>query len=491
MNPATGDLVGEVPVASPQDVALAVRRARAAQPGWAALPFRRRAAVVHRFHDRLLRHRDELLDTIQRETGKARRDAFGELVAVASTARHYVAHGAGYLRERKRAGAVPVVTSARVRSVPFGVVACITPWNYPFLLAIGDALPALLAGNAVVVKPAEATPLSAELAARWLVECGLPKDVLQVVHGAGADLGPALLVGADYVAFTGSVATGRKVAAAAAERLIPCSLELGGKNPMVVLAGAPLEQAVGGLLTGAFTNSGQTCIGIERVYLERSIFERFVARAVERTRTLKVGWSLGWDMDMGSLISPAHADKVLGQVADARAKGARVLAGGDRRRDLGPAFVAPTLLQDVTGEMTLCAEETFGPVAALYPVADAEEAVRRANDSPYGLNASLWTGDGTRSLALARRLETGSVGLNSTLLIYDSLAVPMGGAKRSGLGRRHGRPGILRFTQPQSIVGSMVVGGGYEGLLTGLTSERRARRLARLLQLRRHLPGLR
>jgi acyl-CoA reductase-like NAD-dependent aldehyde dehydrogenase len=490
-NPATGEFVGEVPVASASEVAAAVGRARAAQPGWAALPFGRRADVLQRFHDRLFSGRDELLDTIQRETGKTRRDAFGELVAVASTARHYRAHGRSYLRERRRPGAVPLLTRSRVRHAPLGVVACITPWNYPFLLAIGDALPALLAGNAVVVKPAEATPLSAELAARWLGECGLPAHVLQLVYGPGSALGPALIAAVDYVAFTGSVATGRKVAAAAAERLIPCSLELGGKNPMIVLAGAPLEAAVGGLLVGAFYNSGQTCIGIERVYVERAIFERFVARAVEHTRALKVGWSLGWDMDMGSLISAAHADKVLAHVRDAVAKGAHVLTGGERRADLGPAFVAPTLLEGVTGEMALCAEETFGPVAALYPVADAEEAVRRANDSPYGLNASLWTGDGTRSLALARRIETGSVGLNSTLLIYDSLAVPMGGVKGSGLGRRHGRAGLLRFTQPQSIVGSLAVGGGYEGLLTGLTNEPRARRLARLLRLRRHLPGLR
>jgi aldehyde dehydrogenase (NAD+)/succinate-semialdehyde dehydrogenase/glutarate-semialdehyde dehydrogenase len=194
---------------------------------------------------------------------------------------------------------------------------------------------------------------------------------------------------------------------------------------------------------------------------------------------------------MGSLIGSAHADKVLAHVADAVAKGARVLAGGERRADLGPAFVAPTLLGDVNDEMAVCAEETFGPVAALYPVADAEEAVRRANDSPYGLNAALWAGDGARSLALARRIQTGSVGLNSTLLVYDSLAVPMGGMKASGLGRRHGREGILRFTRAQSIVSSVATAGGWEGLLTGLTSARAARRLARLLHLRRRLPGLR
>lgn len=490
-NPATGELVGEVPRATPGDVAPAFARARAAQPAWAAVPWPARAAVVRRFHDLLLERRDEALDTIQQETGKTRRDAFAELTAVASTARHYVAHGRAYLRERRRQAAMPLVTTARVSHLPLGVVVCITPWNYPLLLAIGDALPALLAGNAVVVKPAEATPLSAELAARWLLEAGLPMGVLQLLHGPGAELGPALVAAADAVAFTGSVVTGRRVAAGAAERLVPCSLELGGKNPMIVLSGAPLEEAVGGLLVGAFHNSGQTCIGIERVYVERPIFERFVERAVERTRAMRVGWSLGWDMDMGSLIGSAHADKVLAHVADAVAKGARVLAGGERRADLGPAFVAPTLLGDVNDEMAVCAEETFGPVAALYPVADAEEAVRRANDSPYGLNAALWAGDGARSLALARRIQTGSVGLNSTLLVYDSLAVPMGGMKASGLGRRHGREGILRFTRAQSIVSSVATAGGWEGLLTGLTSARAARRLARLLHLRRRLPGLR
>ncbi len=491
-NPATGEFVGEVAVATAADIAAAAERARAAQPAWAALPLRRRAAVLRRFHDRLFAHRDELLDTIQRETGKCRRDAFAELVAVASTTRHYLVHGGRHLAERAARGALPLATSARVRHPPIGLVGCVTPWNYPFLLAIGDALPALLAGNAVLLKPSEATPLSAELAARWLRDSGLPAEVLQTVHGPGSEVGAELLARVDAVAFTGSVATGRKVAAAAAERLIPCSLELGGKNPMIVLAGAPLEAAVSGLITGAFHNGGQTCIGIERVYVERSIFEPFAARAVERTRALRLGWSLDWDLDMGSLIGAAHAQKVLSHVRDAVAKGARVLAGGEARADLGPTFVAPTLLAGVTEEMTLHREETFGPVVALHPVAaGAEEAVRRANDTPYGLNASIWSGDGARSLALARQVEAGSVGVNATLLVYDSLAVPMGGMKHSGLGRRHGREGILRFTRAQSVVASVAAGGGYETLLTRVTSPRRARLLAAFYRLRRHVPGLR
>ncbi|MDH3405146.1 MAG: aldehyde dehydrogenase family protein, partial [Acidobacteriota bacterium] len=304
-------------------------------------------------------------------------------------------------------------------------------------------------------------------------------------------VGADLVDHVDYLGFTGSTATGRKVAVAAAERLIPCSLELGGKNPMIVLAGAPLEEAVTGLVSGGFYNTGQTCIAVARVYVESRIFDRFAALARRRIEKLKVGWSLDWDMDVGSLVSREHAAKVMRHVEDAVGKGATVLTGGQRRSDLGEAFVAPTLLTDVDESMELCREETFGPVVALYPVRDADEAVARANDSTYGLNASVWTGSARTSRALARRIEAGSVGINSTLLIYSTFDVPMGGVKESGIGRRHGRQGILRFTQAQSIVDSIATGGGYEGVLANITSEARARSLAAAFKLMRRIPGLR
>jgi aldehyde dehydrogenase (NAD+)/succinate-semialdehyde dehydrogenase/glutarate-semialdehyde dehydrogenase len=293
------------------------------------------------------------------------------------------------------------------------------------------------------------------------------------------------------VCFTGSVATGRRVALAAAERLIPCSLELGGKNPMIVLDGADLDQAAAGLMTGAFYNCGQTCIAVERVYVEKGSFERFRERAARRVEGLRLGWSRGWEMDVGSQIGPVHADKVMAHVEDAVARGALIIAGGRRRFDLGPAFVEPTLLLGVPSEALLCGEETFGPVVALYPVEDAEDAVTRANDTPYGLNASIWTGSRRRSLELARRVEAGSVGVNSTLLVYHTLDVPMGGMKGSGTGRRHGRPGLLRFTRSRSIVTGPATGGGYESLLARTDSAAKASLLSRLFRLRGRLPGLR
>ncbi|MDH3522946.1 MAG: succinic semialdehyde dehydrogenase [Acidobacteriota bacterium] len=490
-NPATGERVGSVAVATAADVKAAALRARRAQPAWERLGVRRRRRVLERFHDLLFERQDEIFDTIQRESGKTRREALGELLIVAGTARYYLAHGEEHLAEESHPGASPLITGARVGHRPYGLVGFITPWNYPFILSIGDALPALLAGNAVLVKPSELTPLSAELGRDLLATSGLDADLVQLVHGPGATVGAELVDHVDYLGFTGSTATGRKVAVAAAERLIPCSLELGGKNPMIVLAGAPLEEAVTGLVSGGFYNTGQTCIAVARVYVESRIFDRFAALARRRIEKLKVGWSLDWDMDVGSLVSREHAAKVMRHVEDAVGKGATVLTGGQRRSDLGEAFVAPTLLTDVDESMELCREETFGPVVALYPVRDADEAVARANDSTYGLNASVWTGSARTSRALARRIEAGSVGINSTLLIYSTFDVPMGGVKESGIGRRHGRQGILRFTQAQSIVDSIATGGGYEGVLANITSEARARSLAAAFKLMRRIPGLR
>jgi acyl-CoA reductase-like NAD-dependent aldehyde dehydrogenase len=489
-NPATGETVGSVVVAAPADVAAAVDRARAAQPAWEELGIRRRKKVLARFHDLLFERRDEILDTIQRESGKTRREALGELLTIAGTARYYLAQGEKHLASERHSGASPLITGARVVYRPHGVIGFITPWNYPFILSIGDALPALLAGNAVVIKPSELTPLSAELARALLIAGGLEEELVQLVHGPG-DVGATLVEHVDSISFTGSVATGRKVAMAAAGRLIPSSLELGGKNPMVVLEGASLEDAASGLMSGAFYNTGQTCIAVERVYVQSSIFDRFAELARQRTEKLEVGWSLDWDIDVGSLISRDHSDKVMAHVDDAVARGATVLTGGERRPDLGPAFIAPTLLTGVEDSMELSCEETFGPVVALYPVADAEEAVARANDTPYGLNASVWTGDKRTSQALAQRIEAGSVGINSTLLIFATFDVPMGGMKQSGIGRRHGRPGILRFTRSQSIVNSVAKGGGYENVLTQINSQGRAKKLAGYFKLLRHIPGLR
>jgi len=489
-NPATGHEVGSVRVTSPTEVADACRTARAAQRGWDAAGWRARRRVLTRFHDLLFERREEILDTIQSESGKTRREALGELLIVAGTARYYSAHGERHLASQRHSGASPGITGARVIYRPHGVVGFITPWNYPFILSIGDALPALLAGNAVVVKPSELTPLSAEVARTLLVDSGLDPALLHLVHGDGS-VGAALVEHVDYLGFTGSAATGRKVGMAAAERLIPSSLELGGKNPMIVLEGAPLDEAVRGLMSGAFYNTGQTCIAVERVYVERSIFDEFIDRARRRTESLEIGWSLDYDKDVGSLISAQHCDKVMRHVDGAIEGGATVVAGGRRLPDLGPAFVEPTLLTDVGESLELCREETFGPVVSLYPVDSGDEAVERANDTPYGLNASVWSRSTRRSRAVAERIDAGSIGINSTLLIYSSFDVPMGGVKQSGIGRRHGAPGIRRFTRTHSIVESIARGGGYEGVLTRITSGKRASALARAFRLMRRIPGLR
>jgi len=491
MNPATGDEVGTVPATPRGEVAEVVARARAAQRQWAETPFSERAAIVRRFHDAILDASERALDTLQDETGKTRRDALAELVTVAGTARYYLSHGEAHLEDERRKPAVPGLTSARVVYKPLGVVGLISPWNYPLLLPIGDALPALLAGNAVVIKPAELTPLSAELGREILLASGLHPDLFQLIHGKGSELGPELIRHADYIGFTGSTATGRKVAAAAAERLIPYSLELGGKNPMIVLADAPVDDAVSGFISGAFANSGQTCIAVERVFVERPLFDRFVEALVERVEGLDVGFSRDFDKDLGSMITTEHADKVFSHVEDAVAKGATVLAGGRRLPELGPAFVAPTLLTGTDHDMTVGCDETFGPVVSVEPVESAEEAIELANDTPYGLNAAVWGRDGDRARAIARRLDTGTAGVNSTLLIYNTFDVPMGGAKASGVGRRHGAHGIRRYTEEQSIVESFSTGGGYESLIVRSNTKTKADALITAFRLWRKVPFIR
>jgi succinate-semialdehyde dehydrogenase / glutarate-semialdehyde dehydrogenase len=463
-------------------------RAREAQHRWRELSFKQRSRIIRRFHDLILSRPDQILDTIQSETGKARRDALAEIITVAGTARYYLTHGEEHLRPRPHEAAVPAITSAEVVYKPHGLVGLITPWNYPFLLPVGDALPALLAGNAVLIKPSELTPLSAALGKDLLVESGLDPSLLAVLNGAG-ETGSEVIRHVDYVGFTGGTVTGRKVAVAAGERLIPYSLELGGKNPMLVLRGASLDDAATGLLAGAFSNSGQTCISVERVYVEESIYDDFAARVAEQTSKLKLGWSKSWDLDMGSMISDAHADKVRGHIQNAVNAGAHVLAGGRARDDLGPAFVEPTVLTDVNDSMALARQETFGPVVALYRVQTAEEAIARANDSEFGLNASVWAGNTARARVVARQLETGSTAINSTLLIYNSFDVPMGGIKLSGIGRRHGEHGILRYTQTQSIVGSVAFGGGYDSMLTRVKSEGMARALIAVMKAWIRFPG--
>jgi succinate-semialdehyde dehydrogenase/glutarate-semialdehyde dehydrogenase len=408
-SPLHGRTIGEVPVTTPADVQEAVRRARRAQQEWAHRSIAERAEIFIRFHDLIIERQEEILDLIQLESGKTRKHAFEEVADTAIVARYYAHHAEKHLAPKRRQGALPGLTVTWEHHHPVGVVGIIAPWNYPLSMAITDAIPALIAGNAVVLKPDQKTPFTALWVVGLLREAGLPADLYQAVTGEGTELGTPLIEASDALHFTGSTATGRKVARQAAERLIHCSLELGGKNAMVLLADADLEAAVAGAIRGCFSSAGQLCISIERLFIHETLYHRFVERFVEETKALRLGIGLDWEADMGSLISADHLAKVEGHVRDAVEKGATILAGGKARPDLGPCFFEPTILAGVTEEMTLFAEETFGPVVALYSFESINDVVERVNASHYGLNASVWTRDLDLGHRVGMRLQCGWV----------------------------------------------------------------------------------
>ena len=444
--------LAHIPQSSEADVEEAFRRARRAQEHWAGTPVDVRAAALLRLHDLLLDRQQEIIDLICWESGKARKHAFDEPLHVALTARYYGRTAHEHLDTRRVRGLVPGLTRVELNRVPKGVVGIISPWNYPFTMALCDGLPALLAGNAVVAKPDAQTMLSALLAAALLEEAGFPADLWQVVAGPGSQIGPELISRADYICFTGSTATGRLVARGCAERLIGCSLELGGKNPLLVLRDADLEKAAEGAVRASFSNAGQLCVSMERLFIADQVYDRFLERFVARTEAMTLGATLDWGNDMGSLISRAQLDTVVAHVDDAVAKGARVLTGGRARPDLGPFFYEPTILEGVTPEMTCFGNETFGPVVSAYRFHDEAEAIARANDGDYGLNASIYSRDGSRARAIARQIRCGTVNVNEAFAAsFGSIEAPMGGMRSSGLGRRQGIEGVLRFTDTQSV----------------------------------------
>ena len=487
--PFTLHEIATIPLCNETDVVDAVRRARKAQQDWALVPPQKRANVFRKLHDLVIEGQEEMLDFIQLESGKARHHAFEEIGDTALVARYYGYHGYRHLKPIHRRGTFPLITRTWEYRHPLGIVGLIAPWNYPLTLSITDTIPALFAGNAVILKPAEQTSFTALKAAELLYEAGLPHDLFQIITGKGETIGPPLINQVDFVGFTGSTEVGRQVAQHTARRLIPCSLELGGKNPMLVLHDANLDKVVEGAVKGCFANAGQLCVAFERIYVARPIFENFLARLSERVQRMTFSTAYKYEGEMGCLISPEQFDKVTAHIEDARAKGAEIVAGGYPLPDKGPLFYAPTILTDVTEEMNLARHETFGPVVSVYPFDDEDEAVRLANDTIFGLNASIWTRDVRRGFRLARQIEAGTVNINEPYAAaWASIDAPMGGFKDSGLGRRHGAQGIQKYTEVQTVASQHVIPLSAP---FGISEHVFARIISRLFKIWRRLPGIR
>ncbi|GAA2117576.1 succinic semialdehyde dehydrogenase [Actinomadura alba] len=468
--PFTGEPLAEFRTSAAADVRQAYERARTAQAAWAARPVRERTEPFLRLVDAIVDRRTEILDIVQLETGKARKHAFEEVLDVALCSLYYARRASRLLKARRRQGIIPGLTRAYELRRPKGVVGLISPWNYPLSLGVTDIVPALIAGNAVVHKPDTQTCLSTLWAVDLLHELGLPEDLWQVVVGDPAEIGDPLIEGADYVAFTGSTRGGRAIAEKAGHRLIGCSLELGGKNPMLVLEDADLDKAAEGAVRACFTNAGQLCISIERLYVHAKVHDDFVGKFVHRVGAMKLGADRTFDADMGSLTHQRQLETVTRHVEQAREKGANVLTGGKARPDLGPLFYEPTVLTGVTADMDLCGGETFGPVVSVYKFTHEDEAVALANDTTYGLNASVWTRDAARGRRIGARIQAGTVNVNEGYgAAYGSHDAPMGGMKQSGVGRRHGAEGMLKYTEPQTIASQHVMGLAPPG---GMSFER-------------------
>lgn len=453
--PATGRTISTIPVLGAQELARMGHRARTAQPEWQAMGFEGRAEVLLRAQAWIVDNHERVVATLSSETGKPNEDATMEFSYAASALGFWAKHAPRYLAdERLSSLGFPLLLGKKLvsRYVPIGVAGVIGPWNWPIANSFGDGIPALAAGCSLMLKPSEITPLSSLLMEEMMRESGLPEGVFQVATGDGTT-GAALLDVVDCVVFTGSVATGRKVGMAAAERLIPCHLELGGKDPMIVCADADIERAASGAAFYAMANAGQVCSSVERVYVEAPVYDEFVQRVTDNVRDLRQGPTGDpGTVDVGTMIFPPQRDIVDGHVRDAVAKGAKVLTGG--RAAPGPGrFYEPTVLVDVDHSMKVMTEETFGPVLPVMKVGTIADAVKLANDSPYGLQASVWTSDVERGEELARQIEAGVACVNYAIMNAAALNLPMGGWKASGVGApRHGAEGIRKFTHQQSLL---------------------------------------
>jgi acyl-CoA reductase-like NAD-dependent aldehyde dehydrogenase len=453
-NPATGDKIGDFGIATESEVRGAVTVAKFAQEKWAREPISRRIAVIRRFVEVLAARQDEVASLITAEAGKPTVEALTTEILVALDAARFCAeHVYQVLREEPVSIGNPAMLGKTARLVyePVGVVGIIAPWNYPFSIPAVDALAALVVGNGVVIKPSELTPASAHKLQAILIEAGLPAGLLQVVDGFG-ETGAALIsAGVDKIIFTGSVPTGRRVAAACAERLVSCILELGGKDAMLVLDDADLEAASSAAVWGSMMNAGQTCISVERCLVHRSIYDKFLDACVDKVRKLRVGNGADCYVDVGPMISQRQLEIVERQICHAVENGAHAICGGHRLPELGPNFFAPTVITNVSASASLWCEETFGPVLAIAAFDSDLEAIARANASEFGLSASVWTPDRSRGERVARQIQAGAVLVNDLLTSFGISEAPHGGVKASGIGRTHGMYGMREMVRPKFL----------------------------------------
>jgi acyl-CoA reductase-like NAD-dependent aldehyde dehydrogenase len=450
-SPATRRPIGEIAVHGAEEVRAAVAAARRAQPAFEALGFERRAEIMQRALSILLAQQEGFIDVITSETGRSRMETvLMEIFPACDSLAYYAKNAQRLLRDESPALHLLKMKRLVISYRPLGVVGIITPWNGPFVLSLNPTVQALMAGNCVVLKPSEVTPFSGKLVEQLFVEAGLPRDVLHVLSG-DAETGAALLeAGVDKISFTGSVRTGRKVGEVCGRNLVPCTLELGGNNPMIVCRDADVPLAAKGCVFGAFLNAGQFCCATGRVYVVESVADAFIQHVVAYVRSLRQGHT--GEYDLGPAIWPKQIETIEAHVQDAVARGAKVLTGGKRNLALGELYFEPTVLTGVTPEMLIMREETFGPVLPIVRVRDEAEALRLANQSAYGLAATLWTRDDENALRISKALETGSVCVNDSSITYGVHEAPFGGRKQSGLGQVHGPNGLKGYCFAQSIV---------------------------------------
>lgn len=444
-NPASGAVLAEIESATDAAVEQAVSRARAAQPKWAALGVSKRIAVLREFQGRLHQHKTEVGRLITREAGKPYVEALlTEVMVVLDASRFLIEHARRFLRDQQvpHGNLAMKVKAGKILREPHGVIGIVSPWNYPFSIPAVEALGALVTGNAVVLKPSEFTTLVAKELESLLHGAGVPPEVFQVLPGDGATGAALLQSPIDKLVFTGSVPTGKKIAQAAATRMLPVLLELGGKDPMLVLEDADVDVASSAAVWGAFVNAGQACLSVERCYVHHSLYQKFLTACVGKAAKLRVGDGMNAETDVGPMIHERQLRIVEAQVEEAREMGARLLAGGVRLTELGPNFYAPTVLADATHAMRVMREETFGPVLPVAAFSSEEEGIQLANDSEFGLAASVWTRDSERGEALARRIVAGTVMINDTITCFGISEAPHGGVKASGIGRAHGHLGL-------------------------------------------------